>query len=397
MPEISRKALIVAVFLSLLPSFLYALFRFSIGVALPEISRDFFLDSSQAGALLSISLAATTATTGLAGYLSDRFGEKPVITAGISMYSAGLLGVLAPQGYHVFVALIVLNGLGSGLMITPTYSVVGRLAPKSRGVGTGVLSGFYNIGGFVGPVLTSMLLSTLGWRAPFALMGGVGAVVAVLVVSLLRVPPSNVRVGDSRTSLSSSLGLFRKRNMAIVAAAMFLADLAFLAFASWIPTFMRMELSMTPVQAGFFFGLAVAVGGVGVMSMGYLFDRIGGKRTTIVAATMSAVFTLLFLVDLDGYWLSMALLVLTGFFANSFWSLLSALAQVSVDESHLGTATGITQNIGFVGAMIGPFVAGSLVGGLPISSALILSVTLPYVVYALLMILYKSDHKSARR
>lgn len=395
MPKTSRRAMATAVFLSLLPSFLYALFRFSIGVALPEISSDFRLDTSQAGALLSISLAASTATTGLAGYLSDRFGEKPVMTSGILMYSTGLLGVLASQDYWVFLALIVLNGLGSGLMITPTYSVVGRIAPKSRGVGTGALSGFYNIGGFVGPVLTSMLLLSSGWRLPFGLMGGIGMVVAILVVLLLRVPSPSVRTGHSRSSPSSGWGLFRKRNMAIVGVAMFLGDLGFLAFASWAPTFMRVELLMPPEQAGFFFGLAIAAGGVGVMSMGYLFDRIGGKRATLVAATMSVVLTFLFLLHPDGYWLSIVFLVLTGFFANSFWSLLSALAQVSVEESQLGTATGIIQNIGFVGAMVGPVIAGSLVGALPISSALIASVTLPYLIYALLMILYKSDRTLA--
>jgi len=385
-----RKAIAGAIFLSLLPSFLYALFRFSIGVALPEISGEFHLDSGEAGLLVSVSLAAATATTGLAGYLSDRLGEKRVMTSGLFLYSAGLLGILASRGYGLFLALVVVNGLGSGLMIPPTYSVVGRLVPRSRGVGTGAISGLYNIGGFVGPVLTSTLLATSGWRTPFAVMGGAGIAVAILVLYFLRVPPPDVRVRNSRATLSSGLSLLRQRNMAIIGGAMFLADLAFLAFVSWAPTFMRKELSMPPEQAGFFFGLAIAVGAVGVMSMGYLFDRVGGKRATLLAATMSAGLTFLFLARPGGSWLAVAFLVLAGFVTNTFWSLLSALAQVSVDESQVGTATGIIQNIGFVGAMVGPSIAGSLVSSLPISTALVMTVSLPYLIYASLVILYKT-------
>jgi len=301
--------------------------------------------------------------------------------------------ILASHGYDLFLALVVLNGLGSGLMLTPTYSVVGRLVPRSRGVGTGAISGLYNIGGFVGPVLTSTFLATSGWRTPFAVMGGAGIVVAILVLFSLRVPPPDVRARSSRATLSSRLSLLRQRNILIIGAAIFLADLAFLAFISWAPTFMRKELSMPPEQVGSFFGLAIAIGAVGVVSMGCLFDRIGGKQATLLAAAMSAGLTFLFLVRPGGSWLTVLFLILAGFVTNTFWSLLSALAQVSVDESQVGTATGIIQNIGFVGAMIGPSIAGYLVSGLPISSALIITVSLPYLIYALLVILYKPPQR----
>jgi len=39
--------------------------------------------------------------------------------------------------------------------------------------------------------------------------------------------------------------------------------------------------------------------------------------------------------------------------------------------------------------MVGPSVAGSLVSSLPISSALIMTVSIPYLIYASLMIFYK--------
>lgn len=51
---------------------------------------------------------------------------------------------------------------------------------------------------------------------------------------------------------------------------------------------------MPPEVAGFWFGVAIAVGAVGVVSMGYLFNRIGGKRATITSGLTSAALTFFF-------------------------------------------------------------------------------------------------------
>lgn len=395
MPEIGR-AIAVGIILSLMPSFFYALFRFSIGVALPEVASEFSLDPVQAGLLLSVSLAATAATSGVAGYLSDKVGEKRVLSSGLLLFSSGLLVAMVCSRFDLFMMLLVISGLGSGLMLTPAYSVVGRLLPKSRGIGIAAVSSLYNIGGFVGPALTSALLVTAGWRIPFALVGASGITIAILLSSALSIPATDTPAKNAVQPTSSKLGLLRKRNIVVIGAAMFLADLAFLAFISWAPTFMRGDLSMPPELAGFWFGVAIAVGAVGVVLMGYLFDKIGGKRATIIGGLASAALTFLFFLQPTGSVATVVILVLAGFVSSTFWSLLSALAQASVNEAQLGTATGIIQNVGFVGAVIGPSIVGSIVRGSEISSALILTVSLPYLLYAVLMLLYKEERSPAQ-
>jgi MFS family permease len=386
----------VTILLSLMPSFFYALFRFSIGVALPEVAIEFSLDPVQAGLLLSVSLAATTATSGLAGYLSDKVGEKLVLTSGFLLFSAGLLAATISSRFDLFMILIAVSGLGTGLMLTPAYSIVGRILPKSRGLVIGAVSSPYNIGGLVGPVLTSALLAAAGWRIPFALIGASGMAIAILLFSALSIPTIPVPAQNPLQPRSSKLGLLREPNIVVIGASMFLADLAFLAFVSWTPTFMRGDLSMPIELVGFWFGVAIAVGAVGVVLMGYLLDRIGGKRATMISGLTSAALTFLFFIQPTGSAAALTILVLAGFVSSTFWSLLSALAQVSVNEAQLGTATGIIQNIGFVGAVIGPSIVGSIVKGADISSALILTVSLPYLLYALLMLLYKERRSTTQ-
>lgn len=385
---LSRTKLLRVVGFALLAVFLYALYRFSIGVVLPEIAAEFHLSDLQKGLLLSLPLAATTLTVGIAGYLADKVGEKIVLVTGVLLYSVGLLLSLRTPDYVLVLAFLSVNGLGSGIMLPPLYSLVGVLLPKARGMGIGVVSAVYNVGGFVGPALSSQLATPYGWRFPLLIMSAVGFGSAALQWLGIDVPKRDASHDPTRGGTRRSL--LRDRNIVIISVAMLLADVGFLAFISWAPTFMRTILGMGIGETGFYFGAAIAFGGVGVLAFGYLFDRVGGKKAALLGGTASTILTLLFFLQTEAGPEAILLLLATSFMTNTFWSLLSALAQVTVDDRLIGTATGIVQNAGFLGAIIGPTIVGVVVSGVGLGLALIVSVTLPYVAYTLVMLGYRT-------
>jgi len=69
----------------------------------------------------------------------------------------------------------------------------------------------------------------------------------------------------------------------------------------------------------------------------------------------------------------------TGFFSNTFWPLMTAMAQVSAPRDQMTSSTSVVQSLGFVGAFLGPGVAG-LIGG-AVSYALILATVVPYLAF----------------
>ncbi len=356
---------------------------------MPEITVDFGLNSFSEGILISITLAATASTTALAGYLSDRFGEKIVLPMGVMIYSVGLLLAVSARDYPFFLSMLIVNGLGSGLMLTPLYSLVGRLIPAHRGLGIGLISGLYNTGGLLGPAIVSLLVQQLTWRFPFLLMGVSGLILAGGQFVLMRPPPKSSHSEGFESARPSVLSLLRKGNLAVLAVAILLADLGFLAFITWTPTFMREVLGMTAGEAGLLFGVAIGVGGLGVLSTGFLFDKIGGKKSALMGGAAATTLTALLFLQTSSSFIVAILLLSAGFFTNTFWNLLSALAQVSVEESRMGTATGVVQNAGFIGAVIGPFLAGSIIPAFNTAIALIVSVTIPYLIYTVLMLKYR--------
>jgi len=332
---------------------------------------------------------ATASTSGISGYFSDKVGERRVLVIGLLAFSFGLISAMASVSFVVFVISIAASGLGGGIMLTAGYSAMGRLVRDSRGIGMGVMNSVYSIGGFVGPFVTTTFLASSSWRTPFMLFGILG--IGIIVPAYLFGAPKARSPIKSDPRSTSKLGLLRDRNIIVICVAMLLADFGFLAFISWTPTFMREELSMSAELVGFWFGLAIASGSLGGVFTGYLFDKIGGKKATMIAGLSSAALTFMLFVRND-YASTVVFLVLSGFFANCFFSLLTALAQESVEQEDIGTATGIVHNVGRGGTVIAPYIAGIIAMGTDVSQALVITVSLPFLLYPALMLMYRHNH-----
>lgn len=371
--------------LSLFPVFLYAMFRFSIGVILPEIRADLGIDAPQAGLMLSASLLAITSTVGLAGFFADAFGERMVLLSGTALFGLGLILAGLAQDFGFFTLSMVLNGMGGGFLLTPTYSVIFRLMPRSRGFGIGIISGLYNLGGLIGSTLVGLIVESVTWRIAAISLGAIGVVFAGLQLLFLHMP----RRLEEKARGISLLKMFSEKNLLIVGVCIFLGDLAFLAFISWAPTFLREDLGMGASQAGFLFGASVGLGGIGVVATGYLFDRMSGKKLSLISGLLSSIFVASFLSQAEANAYAVLLLLLTGLITNTFWNLMSAMAQLAADDRYIGSATGFAQNLGFAGAIVGPSLVGLLEGTYGLRVALVLSVSLPYLLYAISISFFK--------
>ena len=65
------------------------------------------------------------------------------------------------------------------------------------------------------------------------------------------------------------------------------------------------------------------------------------------------------------------------------------MAQVNVRKEQVTSATSVVQTAGFIGALVGPGLAG-LIGG-AVSSALILATVVPYALYLVVILTMYKD------
>jgi len=384
----TRRAAILAL---VLPSFMYGLYRFSVGVLVPGLEGVYSVNDATAGLVVSASVGCVGLGVLGSGYLSQRYGDLRVILAGFLLFSVSMGTIVLSNGLVFFSLFFLLASFGSGLMITPSYGLAAALFPQRRGFAVSFVTSGYNFSGFVGPAATGYLLATYGWDAPFAAFAAIAIAFFLVFLGVLgRGVPSS-----STSALSTFTELLRTRVIMVLAVAAFFADFGFLAYLSWAPKFLVSNFGAAGGGATTIdsvFGIGLGLGGFGTLAGGSLFDRIGGRKSATISGVLPAV-VLIGVYLANSFTLAVAFVLLTGLFSNMFWSLLTAMCQVNVPPERRTAATSVVQTAGFVGAFLGPGIAG--VAGGPVASVLILTSAVPFGVLALVVaFLYRDPKRS---
>lgn len=101
-------------------------------ITLPALSEDFSAPFAQVQGVVAAYLAALTLSVLLAGRLGDRFGMKPMLMLGVSLFAvASLASSLAPN-LSLLIAARVVQGIGAALMMTLTMALMRQNAGETH-------------------------------------------------------------------------------------------------------------------------------------------------------------------------------------------------------------------------------------------------------------------------
>jgi MFS family permease len=115
--------------------------------------------------------------------LTDRWGRKRCLNAGLTVYGAGaVIAALAPGLGVLIVGYSAFEGVGSALMIPPIYILATLFFTdvRSRARAFGAISGMAGIGAAAGPLVGGLITTTISWRASFLLQAAIVGCIVVL-------------------------------------------------------------------------------------------------------------------------------------------------------------------------------------------------------------------------
>ncbi|MFF1679140.1 MFS transporter [Streptomyces sp. NPDC058256] len=158
----------------------------------------------------------------IAGYLSDRIGGRPVVTAGLALQAVGLgwfaLVVSPEMSYAAQLPALIISGIGMGLYFAPSAALVmSSVLPSEQGIASGANNALREVGGALGiAVLASVFSAQGGYESAQrfvdglspalwvgAVVVGAGAVAAALLPGRQPVTGTPVAASDPAPALET--------------------------------------------------------------------------------------------------------------------------------------------------------------------------------------------------
>ena len=265
--------------LALLLACLSMLGPFSIDTYLPAfagIARAVGANPVQMQQTLSAYLLGFAVMNLFHGALSDSFGRRPVVLAGIAVFTLASIGCALAGSIGALVGWRTLQGLSAGAGMVVARAVIRDLfAPADAQRVMSQVTIYFGVAPAVAPLIGGWLFEGLGWRSIFWFLALLGA--ALWVAIWRRLPetlhPQARQPFAAGHLLSGYWGMLRSaRFLALVLASSIPFNGMFLYVLS-APVFLGEHLRLAPTQFFWFFLVSVS----GIMGGAWLSGRLAGR------------------------------------------------------------------------------------------------------------------------
>lgn len=160
-----------------------------LNVALPTLQREFGASASELQWMVDAYILVFAGLLLTMGALSDRFGRKKALQAGLLVFGASSIAAVFAETSDQLIAARAVMGVGGALIMPATLSIITDVFPREeRGKAIGLWAAIAGLGIGLGPLLGGVLIEYFDWSAIFLV--NVPIVVVALAAGLFLVPES---------------------------------------------------------------------------------------------------------------------------------------------------------------------------------------------------------------
>ena len=354
--------------------------------------------------------------------LADKIGRRPVLVWATLWFAVMTLAAAFATNVTQLFWLRLIGGIGMGCIIPNATALIGEYSPAGRRVTLMMtITVGFTAGGAVAGFVARALIPQFGWQSVFVVGGVIPLVIAIaMLVSLpeslqflavrrrrldqvarwLKVLDPTIRVDASTEYVANeeskegvpALHLFRDGRSSVTILLWivnFMNLLNLYSVSSWLPTVVNgMGYSQ---NTSVLVGTVLWVGGtIGTFGLARAISRSGFTKTLMINYVIAAI--AIALIGQPG--VSLALLTLIVFVTG--WCVvggqpgMNAFAATFYPTYLRSTGVGWALGIGRVGAIVGPYIGGSMIGAKWTSQQLFLAAAIPAAISAVtFMILAK--------
>lgn len=356
---------------------LYYFVRKNLSVAMPELETQLGISKSDLGLALTAHGLLYGVSKFVNGIVGDRLNARWFMASGLAI--CAIINVLFGWSHSIlaFGILWAANGWFQGIGFPPCARLMTHwFAPRQLATKMQIWNSSHSIGAGLVVILCGYL-APIDWRLCFFVPAGIALVGAGWLAIFLRDTPESLGLPPvegtesledrPREPISQTLRAYVLSNPFIwlLSFANFFVYSVRYGVLDWGPSFLKQARGMELSHAGWTVAAFEISGILGMLTSGWITDRLfGGRgaRVCIVYMAMCAVaITAFWLLDSPSYWLNTALLCAAGFSVYGPQGLVGVCAANLATKRAAAAAVGLTGLFGYLSTIVSGFGIGWIV------------------------------------
>jgi MFS family permease len=186
------------------------IFVYCFGVFIKPLTTEFHSTRTAISLAFTITNVMLAVFSPLVGRLADRFGSRKVIIPAAVIFGVMLIAfkLISTNLWQLYAAFIFAGIIGSAAAPVPYGKVVSNWFDKRRGLALGVTMIGIGLGAIVMPPAVQSLITHVGWRSTYAVVGCIVLLISVPIITLfLKDSPQKIGLlpdGDPPSSVNNN-------------------------------------------------------------------------------------------------------------------------------------------------------------------------------------------------
>lgn len=331
---------------------------------LPNMKSEMNLSLFQVGLIITAFSVPAGIVIPIAGYLSDQFGRKKIITPALIIYGtggliAGISALLLAQPYIPIMIGRVIQGIGAGGTYQLAMALTGDIFQSNeRTKALGLLEAANGLGKVVSPI-SGAALGLLIWFAPFFAYGFLAIPIAIAVWFIVKEPAQEKKQNIHGAEYFKQLkDIFKQKGMSLLACFLAGSIVLFILFGvlSYISDILEQQYNIR----GFATGLLIAIPVASMALTSYLSgtilqNKIGDVLKYTILGGLVVIATSISLIAFvtNIYFLFGALLFM-GIGTGAVLPAINMLITSAAETAERGIITCLYGSVRFFGVAVGP-------------------------------------------